>query len=126
MSTWGGFRRRGRTLTAGLLAFGVLAAGMGLSRHFVPYLGLMALYGTALTVVQTAITTMLQEHTEADMQGRVFGLLSTMYAGCLPLGLASFGPLADVVSLRWIMAGAGGAILAAAAAVGTDHRMRAV
>ena len=32
----------------------------------------------------------------------------------------------DVVSLRWIMAGAGGAILAAAAAVGTDHRMRAV
>ena len=44
MSTWGGFRRRGRTLTAGLLAFGVLAAGMGLSRHFVPYLGLMALY----------------------------------------------------------------------------------
>ena len=54
MSTWGGFRRRGRTLTAGLLAFGVLAAGMGLSRHFVPYLGLMALYGTALTVVQTA------------------------------------------------------------------------
>ena len=126
MSTWGGFRRRGRTLTAGLLAFGVLAAGMGLSRHFVPYLGLMALYGTALTVVQTAITTMLQEHTEADMQGRVFGLLSTMYAGCLPLGMAIFGPLADVVSLRWIMAGAGGAILAAAAAVGTDHRMRAV
>ena len=126
MSTWGGFRRRGRTLTAGLLAFGVLAAGMGLSRHFVPYLGLMALYGTALTVVQTAITTMLQEHTEADMQGRVFGRLSTMYAGCLPLGMAIFGPLADVVSLRWIMAGAGGAILAAAAAVGTDHRMRAV
>ena len=58
----------------------------------------MALYGTALTVVQTAITTMLQEHTEADMQGRVFGLLSTMYAGCLPLGMAIFGPLADVVS----------------------------
>ena len=57
---------------------------------------------------------------------QVFGLLSTMYAGCLPLGMAIFGPLADVVSLRWIMAGAGGAILAAAAAVGTDHRMRAV
>ena len=98
---------------------------MGLSRHFVPYLGLMALYGTALTVVQTAITTMLQEHTEADMQGRVFGLLSTMYAGCLPLGMAIFGPW-PMWSLRWIMAGAGGAILAAAAAVGTDHRMRAV
>ena len=109
-----------------LLIFGQFSSAMEQNGVFALLLGLMALYGTALTVVQTAITTMLQEHTEADMQGRVFGLLSTMYAGCLPLGMAIFGPLADVVSLRWIMAGAGGAILAAAAAVGTDHRMRAV
>lgn len=97
---------------------------MGLSRHFVPYLGLMALYGTALTVVQTAITTMLQEHTEADMQGRVFGLLSTMYAGCPAFGHGHLWPPGRCGLSAVDHGRAGGAILAAAAAVGTDHRMR--
>ena len=94
---------------------------MGLSRHFVPYLGLMALYGTTLTVVQTAITTMLQEHTEADMQGQgCSGLLSTMYAGCLPLGMAIFWPPGRCGLSAVDHGRGGGAILAAAAAVGTD------
>ena len=35
-------------------------------------------------MVQTAITTMLQEKTDTSMQGRVLGLLGTMYAGFLP------------------------------------------
>ena len=41
----------------------------------------MVFYGVALTMVQTAITTMLQEKTDTSMQGRVFGLLGTMYSG---------------------------------------------
>lgn len=111
MSTWGGFRSRGKTLAAGLLAFGSFAIGMGFSKNFILYLGLMAFYGVALTMVQTAITTMLQERTDASMQGRVFGLLGTMYAGFLPLGMAVFGPLADILPLQWIMIGSGIALI---------------
>ena len=111
MSTWGGFRSRGKTLAAGLLAFGSFAIGMGLSKDFILYLGLMACYGIALTVVQTAITTMLQEITDAAVQGRVFGLLGTMYAGFLPIGMAVFGPLADILPLQWIMIGSGIALI---------------
>ena len=111
MSTWGGFRSRGKTLAAGLLAFGSFAIGMGFSKNFILYLGLMAFYGVALTVVQTAITTMLQEKTDTSMQGRVFGLLGTMYAGFLPIGMAVFGPLADIVPLQWIMIGSGIALI---------------
>ena len=111
MSTWGGFRSRGKTLAAGLLAFGSFAIGMGFSKNFILYLGLMAFYGVALTMVQTAITTMLQEKTDSPMQGRVFGLLGTMYAGFLPLGMAVFGPLADIVPLQWIMIGSGIALI---------------
>ena len=107
MSIWGGFRSRGKTLTAGLLAFGSFAIGMGFSKNFILYLVLMAFYGVALTMVQTTITTMLQERTDNSMQGRVFGLLGTMYAGFLPMGMAVFGPLADVVPLQWIMIGSG-------------------
>ena len=62
-------------------------------------------------MVQTAITTMLQEKTDTSMQGRVFGLLGTMYAGFLPIGMAMFGPLADILPLQWIMIGSGIALI---------------
>lgn len=103
MSLWGGFKSRGKTLAAGLGAFGTFAAGMGVSQSFVLYLALMFFYGIALTMVQTATTTLLQEKTETSMQGRVFGLQGTMYSGFLPLGMVLFGPLADVMPLQWIM-----------------------
>ena len=111
MSTWGGFKHRGKTLSVGLFVFGSFAIGMGFSKNFIFYLGLMVCYGVALTMVQTAITTMLQEKTDTSMQGRVFGLLGTMYAGFLPIGMAMFGPLADILPLQWIMIGSGIALI---------------
>lgn len=117
MSIWGGFRRREITLAAGLLTFGILAAGMGFSENFILYLSLMLLYGVALTIIQTSVTTMLQEKTDGSMQGRVFGLLNTMYAGFLPMGMAIFGPLADRIPLEWIMIGSGMGIILISGAV---------
>lgn len=117
MSIWGGFRRREITLAAGLLIFGILAAGMGFSESFILYLSLMLLYGVALTIIQTSVTTMLQEKTDVSMQGRVFGLLNTMYAGFLPMGMAIFGPLADRIPLEWIMIGSGMGIILISGAV---------
>ena len=126
MSTWGGFRSRGKTLAVGLLAFGSFAIAMGFSKNFILYLGLMAFYGVALTMVQTAITTMLQEKTDASMQGRVFGLLGTMYAGFLPIGMAIFGPLADILPLQWIMIGSGIALIFIAGITCFDWELKLV
>ena len=44
---------------------------MGVSRNFIFYLSLMLLYGVALTTVQTATTTLIQERAETAVQGRV-------------------------------------------------------
>lgn len=107
MSTWGGFKSRKATLLFGLAIFGTMAILMGLSTNFIFYLALMALYGVALTIVQTAVTTLLQEKAETSMQGRVFGLLGSMYSGCMPIGMAIFGPLADMIPLQWIMIASG-------------------
>ena len=71
----------------------------------------MTIYGVALTTVQTTITTLLQEKTDIAMQGRVFGLLGSMYSGCMPIGMAIFGPLADVIPLQWIMIASGIALI---------------
>lgn len=109
---WGGFKNRMKTLVVGLIAFGTLAIGMGSVNIFVVYLILMTLYGVALTMVQTASTTLLQEQSSPEMQGRVFGLFGAMYSGFLPLGMAVFGPLADVICLRLLMIASGVLLLA--------------
>lgn len=124
MSTWGGFKSRVRTISVGLLAFGSLAIAMGLSKQFALYLALMAIYGVAITTVQTATATLIQEKAEVSMQGRVFGLLGAMYSGFLPIGMAIFGPMADKVPLQWIMIGSGIALIALSVFVGIDRKMR--
>ena len=124
MSIWGGFKSRVTTMSVGLIAFGSLAIGMGLSKQFALYLTLMIIYGVAITMVQTATTTLIQEKAEISMQGRVFGLLGAMYSGFLPVGMAIFGPMADEFSLKWIMIGSGIALIALSIFVGTNKEMR--
>ena len=110
MSIWGGFKNRRLTLAVGLGLFGAMAISMGVSHVFLLYLVFMALYGIALTMVQTTITTVLQENSEAPMQGRVFGLMSALYSSCYPFGMALFGPLADSIPLQGIIIFSGAAL----------------
>lgn len=122
IGSWGGFKNRVKTLVVGMLAFGALAVGMGAVNNFIVYLVLMAIYGVALTMVQTASTTLLQENTAPEMQGRMFGLFGAMYSGFLPLGMAVFGPLADAVSMRFLMILSGVLLLIMAAVIAADKR----
>lgn len=124
MSIWGGFKSRRLTLAAGLGMFGAMAIGMGVSRHFIPYLALMGLYGIALTTVQTTITTMLQENSETAIQGRVFGLMSSLYSSCYPIGMALFGPLADTIPLQCIMLISGIALIMVAGTAYCDRHLK--
>ena len=62
-------------------------------------------------MIQTATTTIIQEKADGSMQGRVFGLMGAMYSGFLPVGMAIFGPLADVMPLQWIIVGSGIALV---------------
>ena len=111
MGAWGGFKSRVKTFVVGLLILSLMTIGMGLSPYFILYLALMFVYSIALTIVQTATTTIIQEQTESSMQGRVFGLMGAMYSGFLPVGMAIFGPLADMLPLQWIMIGSGIALI---------------
>ena len=111
MGTWGGFKSRLKTLVVGMLLFGALAIGMGAAGSFILYLILMFVYGIALTMVQTSTTTMLQEQTKPEMQGRIFGFFGAIYSAFLPIGMVVFGPLSDIVSMRYIMAFSGIALI---------------
>ena len=107
MGVWGGFQSRVKTLAVGLLILSIMTIGMGLSPYFLFYLVMMFVYSIALTMIQTATTTIIQENAESSMLGRVFGVMGAMYSGFLPIGMAIFGPLADMIPLQWIMVGCG-------------------
>ena len=122
IGAWGGFKNRMKTLVTGMTAFGVLAVCMGAVDNFIAYLVFMAFYGVALTTVQTAMTTLFQEQSSLEMQGRVFGLFGAVYSGFLPLGMLVFGPLADVVNMRILMITSGALLLVASVAIALDKR----
>ena len=120
ISTWGGFKRHTKTLLAGMMSFGLLAILMGLAKNFYVYLALMAVYGVALTMVQTASTTLLQENSAPEMAGRVFGLFGAAYSSFLPIGMVVFGLLADRTSMRLLMVVSGGLLILMAAVMFLD------
>ena len=111
MGVWGGFKSRIKTFALGLFVLSLMTIGMGVSQYFILYLVLMFVYSIALTMIQTATTTIIQEKADSSMQGRVFGLMGAMYSGFLPVGMAIFGPLADVMPLQWIIVGSGIALV---------------
>ena len=111
MGVWGGFKSRIKTFALGLFVLSLMTIGMGVSPYFILYLALMFVYSIALTMIQTATTTIIQEKADSSMQGRVFGLMGAMYSGFLPVGMAIFGPLADVMPLQWIIVGSGIALV---------------
>ena len=111
MGIWGGFKSRLRTFSVGLVILSIMTIGMGVSPYFIIYLLLMFVYSIALTMIQTATTTIIQENAQELMLGRVFGLMGAMYSGFLPVGMAIFGPLADMLPLQGIMVGSGIALV---------------
>jgi len=124
VGAWGGFKKRMTTLLSGLAAFGLLSVGMGLAGDFVVYLVQMLVLGIALTMIQTAVTTLIQERVDASMQGRVFGFENILYCGSLSLGMIVFGPLADAFPMRAIMVGTGVAFLLLAFFIRLNRNMR--
>lgn len=103
MASFAGKRDRMKIYGTGIAGFGVLAVLLAATSLFMVYLSLMVVFGIILTVVQTASTTFLQENTQEDMIGRVFGLYGSVYSLALPLGMIVFGPLADFISLKILM-----------------------
>ena len=98
-----------------MMVFGLLAILMGVINSFYVYLALMAVYGVALTTVQTVSTTLLQENSTPEMAGRIFGLYGAAYSSFLPIGMVVFGLLADRTSMRLLMAVSGGMLILMAA-----------
>lgn len=99
---WKGFTNRIDTLGASILAMGILTVGMGLTRVFPVYIGLMLLVGLLMPFFNVPIYSLLQENVPEDKLGRVFSLISASSV-MMPLGMLLFGPLAEVIRIEYIL-----------------------
>lgn len=103
ISIWGGFRKRSFTIVFSCIMFGLLTVAQGLSTIFFLYLGFMFLSGILVPFFSTAITVILQEKVEEDMQGRVFGFVGIVITAVMPMGMMLFGPLSDIVKVEYLL-----------------------
>ncbi|MBO0431520.1 MFS transporter [Enterococcus sp. DIV0660C] len=111
LGIWGGIQDKRKVLSLGLLGFGLFSLAIGFTYTFWLFATFIFLMSFFIPMVQSAITTMLQENVPEERQGRVFGLLGVMYSGFMPLGTALFGPLADVLKIQWMVIACAGLIL---------------
>jgi len=96
----GGFKNRNTTFFLGMLLYGIASLAVGFTSVFWLFAVLMFFIGLTIPAVQTAVFTLVQEKAEPSMMGRVFSLANVMFTGFMPLGMAIFGPLADVVRIQ--------------------------
>jgi DHA3 family macrolide efflux protein-like MFS transporter len=111
MSSWGGFKNRVVSIAVGCCAFGALTVAIGIVDKFYIYLGIMVLTGMTMPLFNVPSMVLLQEKVETNIQGRVFSFVQIVSAGVMPLGMAIFGPLADVVKIEILMVISGAALI---------------
>jgi DHA3 family macrolide efflux protein-like MFS transporter len=113
MSTWGGFRRRFRTVCVGLLGYGLFGIVRGLAPANALWLWISASFLRYLFNEMTFVPlgAILQSVVPPEMQGRVFTAQESLFTAAAPLGLAILGPLGDLVGPRPLLVLSGAVVL---------------
>jgi MFS transporter, DHA3 family, macrolide efflux protein len=99
----GGFKNRIITASfaISILGFGVFM--LGIVSNFYVYFAFMLIQGIALPFFNTPMTVIIQEQVDGAYMGRVMSISTMINSIAMPLGIAIFGPLADVVAIEWLM-----------------------
>jgi DHA3 family macrolide efflux protein-like MFS transporter len=108
LSVWGGFPRKILTSMLGLIGMGAGTLLLALAPSSAMFL---AVGGALLVGVMSPITmgpffAIIQSNVEADMQARVFSLLSSVGTAMVPIGLIVAGPVSDQAGIQvWFLLG---------------------
>jgi len=105
---------KARLIQPALVAFAALLAGFALARSPELAFALAPILGYAYFVVITSLSTVLQEHVDDAVRGRVVALWIMGFGGTVPLGVLLGGVVAHATSLTFVLlAGAAVALLLA-------------
>jgi MFS family permease len=103
VGTWFASYPKARLVRPALIAFGVLLAAFALVRE--PSLAFLVapVLGYAYFVVITSLSTVLQEHVDDAVRGRVIALWIMGFGGTVPVGVLVAGPIAQATSITLIL-----------------------
>lgn len=104
----GEFKRKIPAMCLSIVWQGITYLLLGLAPHFTLYLAINVVSGLAVPLISTTSTVLIQRSVDDAMMGRVFSIVQIIAAGCMPLGMLVFGPLADLVSVELILMVSGG------------------
>lgn len=117
MATWGGFKSKRVTMSWGGFIMAAVTLFTGVKSSIWLLLAAIAAFGIGNAMESTPMTVMIQEHSDERYMGRVFSVLSMLNTCMLQLGMIVFGPLADLVDIRWLLIACGAPQLLVAAAL---------
>jgi len=120
VGTWLASVSKARLIRPAMLAFAALLAAFGLVRGAAPAFVLAPLLGYAYFVVITSLSTLLQDHIEDAVRGRVVALWIMGFGGTVPVGVLIGGFVAQATSITAVIVG--GAVFAVALAGYADLR----
>lgn len=107
IASWGGFQKKMYTTLSAGAFYGILMIALGSVPVFFLYLVCNALIGITSPCYNAPITVTIQERVPQEMHGRIFSFMQIATSCALPLGMAVFGPLADVVRVQTLLTGGG-------------------
>jgi DHA3 family macrolide efflux protein-like MFS transporter len=107
------FKRYGIAVIWGLVAVGTLLALFGISRDLLLSLGVLAILGVFVAVVNVFESVIFQSHVPNELQGRVFAAQFAVCDGLQPVSLAAIGGLLVLVSAPAVLVGSGVAVVLA-------------
>jgi MFS family permease len=118
VGTWFAHRPKARLIRPALAVFAVILAAFALVRSPAPAFVLAPLLGYSYFVVITSLSTVLQEHVDDAVRGRVIALWIMGFGGMVPLGVLLGSALANVTSLTFVLVA--GAVVALVLALYAD------
>ncbi|MBA3654320.1 MAG: MFS transporter [Actinobacteria bacterium] len=103
-----------RIVRVGFAVFAALLAAFALSRAAALAYMVVAALGFAYFATVTSMSTVLQQHLDDRVRGRVMALWIMAFGGTVPLGTLAAGPLVDRTSITAVMLGGAAVALALA------------
>ncbi|MFC0680971.1 MFS transporter [Lysobacter korlensis] len=100
-------RGKATLIVVSSFGFGVCTIALGLAPDLWAFYGFMFAFGLMVPVFSTPFMTLLAEIVEPEKHGRVFSYVGIAIALAVPVGMAVFGPLADLVSVELLLVAAG-------------------
>ena len=112
ISVWGGFKNKAHTMVLAWLLFGTTTVLFGVMPNFWLYVGVMVFCGCTLPLYSTPSMTIMQTKVPANVMGRVFSVVAMINGLAMPLGIALFGPLGDVIKIEILLIATGTLLIA--------------